>query len=439
MSRGAAAVRRNVREIPRLVKGGLRRLRRMPAYWSRAFERALVVAENLVTRDTERLIIIDEVFPCLSTAFRVAEFNSILKSFSSAVVYSTWPDRSAFTEYRAWHPQFANRVRRFHPIRQLKGAAAYVVFLNNIFGFLEYLEGSRLPFAFELYPGGGFYLDEAVSDAHLSRVFLSPMFRKVVVTQNVTRNYILRKKFCREEQIEFTFGVVTPSDVLREAPANRFRYGVDKETVDICFVANKYMPGGSDKGYDRFVASARTLSRRHPAARFHVVGNFTEQDGDVADLGDRITFYGHRPTSFFPEFHSRMDLILSPNVPFALGPGAFDGFPTGCCIEAALCGTAMFATDELGMNEGHLKEGEEIVVTSRHPEEIADTVGEYIADPERLATLAQNGQRAVRRLFSLDAQMTPRLRILSELLTGARRGFGSGEYVIARTDEGVSA
>jgi len=119
-----------------------------------------------------------------------------------------------------------------------------------------------------------------------------------------------------------------------------------------------------------------------------------------------------------------MDVILSPNIPFVFARGAFDGFPTGCCIEAALCGTAVFATDELGMNEGRLKDGEEIVVISREPEEIAETVGRYISNPEALASLAQKGQGAIGRLFSLDAQMTPRLRVLSELLGGASRGFG---------------
>jgi glycosyltransferase involved in cell wall biosynthesis len=220
------------------------------------------------------------------------------------------------------------------------------------------------------------------------------------------------------------FGVVAPSDILGEAPAARLRYGLDKNTVDMCFVANKYMSGGLDKGYDRFIASARILSRRYPEARFHVVGNFTEQDSEIADLRDKITFYGHRPTAFFPEFHSRMDLILSPNVPFLFAPGAFDGFPTGCCIEAALCGTAVFAADELGMNEGRLRDGEEMAIISREPREIAETVGEYIADPQRLASLAQSGQRAIRRLFSLDAQMPLRLRVLSELLAGARRSLG---------------
>ena len=108
------------------------------------------------------------------------------------------------------------------------------------------------------------------------------------------------------------------------------------------------MPRGVDKGYDRFIATARILRGRHPEVRFHVVGNFTEEDVEITDLHDCITFYGHRFTPFFPDFTRRMDIILSPNIPFMFKPGAFDGFPTGCCIEAALCGTAVFASDELG-------------------------------------------------------------------------------------------
>jgi glycosyltransferase involved in cell wall biosynthesis len=402
----------------RLLKGTIRRLG-APAYGRRSLERLSVAAESLLAGDRERLLVVDDFFPCLATAFRVAEFNSILERFKTAVVYSAWPERRAFSEYRAHYPQFAGRVRSFHSARQLKGAAAYVVFLNNIYRFLDNLELARLPFVVELYPGGGFYLDEPVSNAHLERVLASPMFRKAIVTQNVTRDYLLRKNLCPKDRIEFIFGVVAPFDSLGEVAAPRFRYALNKDTIDICFVANKYMPGGLDKGYDRFLKSAAILSRRYSQARFHIVGNFREEDGDITELRDRITFYGHRPTEFFPDFHSRMDLILSPNIPFVFAPGAFDGFPTGCCIEAALCGTAVFAADELGMNEGRLRDGEEIVTISREPDEIAEIVGQYIANPTRLASLAQNGQRAIRRLFSVDAQMIPRLRVLSDLLGGA--------------------
>jgi glycosyltransferase involved in cell wall biosynthesis len=382
-------------------------------------EHASVLAENIVTQDNERLIIIDDFFPSLATAFRIAEINAILKHFKTAVAYSKCPDEYVFSRYAACYQELANRVRRFHPLRRLEGSAAYVIFLNNIFCHVELLEKARLPFVFELYPGGGFYLNEAGSDARLERVVSSPMFRKVIVTQNVTRDYLLRKRFCDKEEIEFIFGVVEASDALTEVPRHRVRYGADKRSLDICFVANKYMPRGADKGYDRFIASARILRGRHRQVRFHVVGDFTEKDVEVTDLRDCITFYGHQFTEFFPRFYSRMDIILSPNVPFLFAPGAFDGFPTGCCIEAALCGTAMFVSDELGMNDNRLKDGEEVVIIPSEPEPIAGLVGKYIADPERLARLAQNGQRAVQNLFAIEVQMMPRLRLLSDLLVGA--------------------
>ena len=93
---------------------------------------------------------------------------------------------------------------------------------------MDYLERARIPFVFELYPGGGFRLDEANSDAHLERVVSSPMFRKVIVTQNVTRDYLLRKKFCRKDEIEFIFGVLALSNALQDVPGRRARYGLNR-------------------------------------------------------------------------------------------------------------------------------------------------------------------------------------------------------------------
>lgn len=407
--------------ISKLVERGRWELRNTAALWLTAFEKGLAVAESIAKSNQERLIILDEIFPALYSGFRIAEFNSILQHFPSAILYSDRIYRVDFRTYARLYPALARRVRRFSSRLRLNGAAAYVVFLQNIFQYLDRIEEARLPFAFELYPGGWLLLDDPTSDAKLSRVFGSPFFRKVIVTQNVTRDYLLRKKFCRPDQIEFIFGVVVASDVLGHAADSRLRYELNKETLDICFVAYKNVARGADKGYDRFVEAARIIGSRYSQVGFHVVGPFTEHDVDVSELRGRISFYGPQPPSFFPRFHARMDIILSPNVPSVLGPGAYDGFPTGSCIEAAFCGTAMFVTDELGMNEGRFKEGEEIVIVSREPREIAEVVDQYLAHPERLASLAENGQRAVRRMFSLDSQMSPRLRVLSDLLAGARR------------------
>ena len=72
------------------------------------------------------------------------------------------------------------------------------------------------------------------------------------------------------------------------------------------------------------------------------------------------------------------------------------------------------------MNEERLKDGEEVVIIPCQPERIAEVIENYIADPGRLALLAQNGQRSVQRLFSIDAQMAPRLQMLSDLLIASR-------------------
>jgi glycosyltransferase involved in cell wall biosynthesis len=285
--------------------------------------------ENALPRNRNRLIILDEVFPSLTTGFRVAEFNSILRYFPDSTVYSTLSSRGEFRAYAQMHPALSNRVRRFSRNLAVRGAAAYVVFLNNTYNFIEPLEAAGLPFAFELYPGGGFRLDDNETDAKLSRVFRSPMFRNVIVTQSVTRDYLLKRSFCRAEQIEFIFGVVVASDVLGQIPSDRRRYGFGKTTLDICFVAHKYVQGGIDKGYDRFISCARILSNRHSDVEFHVVGPFDQSDADVGDLAGRIRFHGVRPTSFFPSFYAGMDIILSPNTHSVLAPGAFDGFPTG--------------------------------------------------------------------------------------------------------------
>jgi|SRR5882672_3722121 len=368
-------------------------------------------------RSQDRLIVLDDAFPNPFTAFRVAEFNTYFERFQQVKLYSTtamfqyWID-----EYGRQYPQFKKLVRPYDKNRILRGKGAYLVFLHNAFRFVEQLEKEGLPFVFTLYPGGEFRLDEPVSDQRLRRVFSSPMFRKVIVTQKITHDYLIKKSFCDPARIEFIFGGVLASNRLNASPFPKHRYGVDKDVLDVCFVAYKHMPGGIDKGYDRFIAAARMLADRNQEVRFHVVGSFDESDVDIGDLQSRISFYGSQYTDFFPGFYANMDIILSPNTPFVLDRGAFDAFPTGSCIEAGLCGVALFCADELATNNGVFKDREEIVIISRKPEEICAIVEEYIARPDLLAELATRGQRTLQGVFDLYKQMEPRLRVLSSLL-----------------------
>src|SRR5439155_1311371 len=141
------------------------------------------------------------------------------------------------------------------------------------------------------------------------------------ISQQITERYLRDRQYCAPEQIAFIYGGVFPADRLAPTPPRRY-YGEGKDTFDLCFVAHKYMPRGVDKGYDVFIAVAQRLSPAHRDIHFHVVGPFDETDLDVSAIRERITFYGTRATGFFRDFYARMDLILSPNVPFVLFPGS---------------------------------------------------------------------------------------------------------------------
>ena len=410
------------------------RVKRLPNALARrangALESLTVEFENRGSPDVapDQLLILDDYFPNLLSSFRVAEYHACLERFPNAEVHSTG---AALGEHRTFdgllgqyeqrHPEFKNRVVKFHRRRVLRGSAGYAVFLNNAHRFIEPAERSGLPFVFELYPGGGFRLDAERSDEKLRRVLTSPAFRKVIVTQPITRDYLLGKGFCDPSQIEFVFGGVVPSDRFSALPAPRRRFGADKDTLDLCFVANKYTPGGVDKGYDRFIGAARLLAGRHRSVHFHVVGPFDKSDGDVSGLNDQLTFYGTRQTDFFKTFYAGMDIILSPNASFLLAPGAFDGFPTGCCMEAGLCGVAVFCTDELKQNQSVFVEGKEIVILSREVEDICEKVETYLKEPARLAELSVATQKAFHRVLDIDHQMKPRLCVLAEVMSGTTR------------------
>jgi glycosyltransferase involved in cell wall biosynthesis len=390
----------------------------------RAVDGALIAWDNRRRRRKPpvEMAIFDDCFPYLLSAFRIAEFNAYFAEFPSAEVHTTCAVRkmeglsykTVAEEYAANFPQYADRAVLYHPQRIVRARLAYVVFVHNVVCFLQTIERNRLPFVYTLYPGGGFQPNTEAGDERL-QVMRSPWFRKVIITQSITRDYLLERKFCRPDQVEFIFGGVLPTDQLRQNLQPRLKYRKTKPTFDVCFVANKYMPRGLDKGYDVFIEVTKSLARTAAGIRFHVVGPFDGSDIDVHEMADRIQFHGLQRTEFFPQFYAGMDIILSPNVPFTLGPGYFDGFPTGCCVEAAMCGVAVLCSDELRLNVA-FKDGEEIVIVPRNVEAICDRVLAYYRDEAALEELSRNGQAAFRRVFDVASQMAPRIRLLRKVM-----------------------
>jgi len=364
-----------------------------------------------------RLVVLDDFFPNLLTGFRIAEYNAYLARWPDAEVLTSQPHFAAcHAQYAARFPQFAGRVRPF-AVDALAGATlAYLNFLNNAAQFLPALRSRGLPFVLTLYPGGGFGIDAPDSDEKLRQVLASPLLRALVVTTPVVAEYL--DAFAQREALELPpvtqiAGVVV--NPVYFADARRVYFGAGKEHADVCFVAEKYMERGLNKGYPEFIAAAQAVAAADPAVRFHVVGSFSEDDVPLGPLAGRLRFCGTLPTSELRDFLLDMDAIVAPSRPFTLHAGNFDGFPTGACIEAAACGVAVLAADPLRQNR-LFEDGKDIVLVDNEPQSIADALLALLREPARLRGIALAGQAVVRRHYAPEQQIGRRIALIERQL-----------------------
>ena len=388
-------------------------------WWSRWFKPAA----------TPNWLVLDDFFPNLLTGFRVAEYNALLERFPGlriASSYGAFDD--AHAEYAARYPRHARRVLRFDPALLGGCRFAYVNFLNNAIQFLPWLEERRVPFAMTLYPGGGFGLHEAESDRKLDRVLGSPQLRGVLVTQSASRDY-LRARVPDAVPVHEIFGVVANPVYFAPAP-ERSWFGDGKAVFDLAFVAEKYMARGENKGFPAFVEGVGRWLQALPAAQtgavnIHVVGSFDAGDWrectpDALPPLERMAttprFHGRLETHALRALLSGVDLIVSPNRPYVLHEGNFDGFPTGCCVEASLCGAAFAASDVLGLGADHYRPGVDFIRIEPDAAGVADALAQVSADPASLRRIGEAGRAVTRRLFDPAVQIGGRIAFLEGLL-----------------------
>lgn len=390
-----------------------------PYRWLRAAWERLTLPASIyqITNPTD-LLIFDSNFPNMHAGFRIAELNAYLVRYPHAKVVSENVQFLSFLKvYLQYYPQNSNRIFKFNRFFQYQAKLAYILFLNESFYFLPYLEKNKIPFIFVLFPGGGFRLNNRASDHKLKRLFASPYFRKVLVTQNPTYQYLTKKQLCPLDKMEFQYGGVIPYQAYSQNYKPHLQYKKDKPTFDLCFVAFKYSKIGLEKGYDVFIAVAHQLCHKYPDINFHVVGNFTPSDIDVTALGNRIRFYGTHPTEFFPQFYQSMDIFISAN---RVNDGQFDGLPTAACLEAALSGVVIFFPDLLDIIRNPLT-GESYYEDTIHfraikyeVEAITQLVLEYYHDPKRLKPLAKRMKKRVLQLFDNKKQLGLRYGLIDE-------------------------
>ncbi len=369
------------------------------------------------------LLIIDEILPLDFSPFRTLEYTHYLTYFGSSLLLSTegwhgWAANESFDQLLA-RSELPNAVksRLVHcsTFDHIVPRLAYITFLNNAWQIFEQLQERKIPFILQLYPGGGFEQNSPDSDMKLRALCASPLCRKIVVTQNLSRAYLLEKIGCQASKIEFIYGGVYDTRNDFDFMRDKRRYGEHKESIDICFVAHRYGDDVRKKGYDQFLAIAAALAPRHAHLNFHVVGDYTPDQLPLGEAAGRITFHGKRPNSFFREFYPSMDLIVSVNRSADGDTGAFDGFPTGACMEAGFRGVLNCASDPLRMNVA-FEDDVNIVLLDFDLDRSVARIAALIDDPARMYRLAHANWAKFVEVFDTDRQLWARCRIITNEL-----------------------
>jgi glycosyltransferase involved in cell wall biosynthesis len=368
------------------------------------------------------LIVFDDIYPHPVSGFRLEEINSYLEAFQKIKVIANPISYPIFNTDKSLHQRhldellskkhsFKKKIKTLDVLTNINSRLFYCIFLNNIYSNMDWIEKFKIPFVFTLYPGGGFELNNAKSDSMLKMVLSSKLFQKVIVTQEMTLNYLVEKAFCRRENIEFIFGCVVPQSSIFKKVEDKKYFPIGKNTLDICFCGAKYMIEGKDKGYDLFIKTAHKVAERFDFVRFHVIGGFSEYDLNVSSINNKIKFYGYQEFGNLSAIYKEMDMIVSPNRPFLLSKGAFDGFPLGTVVEAVLNGVVALVSDELKQNS-QFENKKEIVIVETTAESIEKEIIYLIENPLAMISISNDGKKKFSDVYSNESQVVPRVAVL---------------------------
>ena len=391
------------------------------------FSNCIIEYEKYKQPQKYDLMIIDNIFPNCLSPFSYEEISNYLYAIDSSRALCTYTAARALNneslfdgliKFKQNNPQIANKVLPYTVERAEKFSTKlmYFIFKNTVMNYYDLLKRKKCNFVFELYPGGGFYFDDPVCDKDLKKIMSLKGFKKVIVTQEPVKKYLLQKQLCKENQIKMIFGVVMNEDFITKRYSKNCFYGKNKENCDIVFMAHRYNKIGNDKGYDLFISVAKVLCKKYDNIYFHVIGNYDKSIINVNSIEKHIKFYGTLEKEKFDSFFMDKDIILSPNRPGILAKGAFDGFPTASCTEAGVRKVVMVCSDELNMCEDYYNDNENIVIIKNDVNDIVKKLENLYNHPEKIEKIAENGRKRIIDLYSYDSQMKPRINLLKEII-----------------------
>ncbi len=367
------------------------------------------------------IVIFDDFLPSSLSPWRSYEFHEIAKNFKKvkiicdATTFQNYNQGKSFEEnfklLKEQYPFFKNVISKTKKHSKVKADLAYTLFYNNIIKHFDYIEENKIPFAFTLYPGGGFVFNDKAINENLKKICSSNLFKGVVVNQYITKEYLIEKGITVEDKITLIPGV--------SLNLNGDFKSVEKDNsvIKIVFFANKYTVGGKDKGFDVFQKIIFQLIENKQNILPIVIGNFSKDDLEIKELSDKIIFKGVLNEAAYQKELESTHIFISPNQPNILAPGAFDGFPLSTAIAAALANNVLFLTDHFNESEkiGFIDKVDYFKLTNSLEDNIS-LIEKVIDNINLIKEISQNGKNKTLNLYSFNNQIQPRIEFLKKCL-----------------------
>jgi len=327
--------------------------------------------------------------------------------------YETWLDTKRGINKYCLHlqkPQWKSRFYTLNEVSILKTELAYCLMVNSTLKFLPVFEQLEIPFCACITPGGGFFIDNDLSDINCRRIVESPSFRYLITTQEIINDYLLKKIPSLKGRSEVIYGGFS------QIEANEVKARPDvyhKKRLDIAFVAYNYGNDGFDKGFDIFCdVVSKSLSSTYSKFRFHIVGNWDYENISFAPKPSQdVIYHGVLSRDELIDLYPNIDIILNPYR--LLNDGQFNGFPMS--PDGSMCGCALFSTNPLSLKTPYIS-GQDVVEITENSQDIFDSLIYYEQHRDKLKNLAKKGQEKTLLYRSRTAQAEKRIQIFEKLI-----------------------
>lgn len=366
------------------------------------------------------IIIFDNLFPSGISPWRTYEFIELIIKFPNSKIVSSltyFKSYNLIEQVKDFHiillnkyPVLNNKI--FYKIILNGGNSKlfYCLFYDNIIANINFLKKNNIPFCFTLYPGGGFLLYNKEVIRNLNILFSMPNFKGVFVNQNISKNYLINNTFINKKFLYYIPGVPLNLKLYEQQIISEKDF--DNE-INFLFMANKYTKRGEDKGFDLFEETAEYLLENYFDLKFNIIGDFSQQDLKNNKLSNNFIFHGRLDEGDFHTILNKTHLIISPNAPFKLKDGAFDGFPLASCITAGYFNNAMFMTDYFNESDSigwvdkiHFCE---IPMNSKL---ISKKIIPYLEDRNLLRNLALGASSKIKEDYSIENQIAKKIDVI---------------------------